>query len=275
MKISFIGAGSMAEAIIAGLLRKNICRGQDIFVTNREDREKLTELEDRFGVRHTYDMAALMQHSDIVVLAVKPKDAHSSFQKIKPYVTSDILFISVMAGISISYIEENLGESCAVARAMPNTSASVGKSATGISFNPHVSEYQQKLAAEVFSSIGMTAVVKENQLDGITALSGSGPAYIYYIVEAMERSAEEIGLEADTAKELILQTLAGAAEMLKTTGSEASALRKAVTSPGGTTEAGIQVLQKYKVHDAIVECIKAAAEKSKRLGRSQESKHTV
>ncbi|GIN19918.1 pyrroline-5-carboxylate reductase [Siminovitchia fordii] len=275
MKISFIGAGSMAEAIIAGLIEKNICRGQDIFVTNREDREKLGQLERRYGIQSTYDMEGLIKNADMVIFAVKPKDADSALQKIQPYIQSDTFFISVMAGISIAFMEEKLKVPCAVARAMPNTSASVGKSATAVAFNQYASVNQRELAATVFSSIGITAVVEENKLDAITALSGSGPAYIYYVVEAMEQSAREIGLDSNMAKQLILQTLAGAAEMLGTSDCPASELRKAVTSPGGTTEAGIKILQKNNVEDAFIQCIKAAAEQSKRLGQIHDSKHLV
>lgn len=275
MKISFIGAGSMAEAIIAGLIEKNICNKGDIVVTNREDRTKLEQLERRHGITSTYDMDELIRDADMVIFAVKPKDADSALQKIQPYIHNDTFFISVMAGISLGFMEEKLELPCAIARAMPNTSASVGKSATAISFNQHVSENQKKLAKTVFSSIGMTAVVEEDKLDAITALSGSGPAYIYYIVEAMEQSAQEIGLDQNMAKQLILQTLAGAAEMLSSSDCEASELRKAVTSPGGTTEAGIKVLQNNKVEEALIKCIKAAAEQSKRLGQLHESKHLV
>ncbi|VEF47875.1 pyrroline-5-carboxylate reductase [Bacillus freudenreichii] len=275
MKISFIGAGSMAEAIIAGLIEKNICQGEDILVTNREDRTKLEQLEHRYGIQSTYDMDELIRDADMVIFAVKPKDADAALQKIQSYIQPSTFFISVMAGISISFMEDKLKVSCAVARAMPNTSASVGKSATAISFNHHVSENQKQLAETVFSSIGMTAVVEENKLDAITALSGSGPAYIYYVVEAMEQSAEEIGLDAGMAKQLILQTLAGAAEMLSSSDREASELRKAVTSPGGTTEAGIKVLQNNNVEEAFIKCIKAATEQSKRLGQVHESKHLV
>ncbi|GIN96434.1 pyrroline-5-carboxylate reductase [Siminovitchia terrae] len=275
MKISFIGAGSMAEAIIAGLIEKNICRGEDVFVTNREDREKLEQLERRYGIQPTYDMEGLFQGADMVIFAVKPKDADSALLKIQPYIQEDTFFISVMAGISIAFIEEKLKAECAVARAMPNTSASVGKSATAVSFNQRVSDNQKELAATVFSSIGITAVVEETKLDAITALSGSGPAYIYYVVEAMEKSAWEIGLDSNMAKQLILQTLAGAVEMLSSSDCEAAELRKAVTSPGGTTEAGIKVLQQNNVEEAFIQCIKAAAEQSKRLGQIHESKHLV
>ncbi len=271
MKVSFIGAGAMAEAIIAGLINKNICQGTDIYITNREDKAKLNDLENKYGIQPTYEMEKLLKDADIVILAVKPKDADTVLSKMQPSIDPKTVFISVMAGISLHFIEERLHPNCAVARAMPNTSASVGKSATAITFNGLVTKEQKQLAITVFSSIGMTTVVEEDKLDAITALSGSGPAYFYYIVEAMERSAQEIGLDPDIAKQLIVQTIAGAAEMLQTSGMEAAKLRQAVTSPGGTTEAGLQVLQNEQVDVAMIACIKAAKEQSKKLGQLFES----
>ena len=275
MNISFIGAGSMAEAIIAGLIEKNIAERKNILVTNREDQTKLDDLKKKYGIQPTYRMEELMEDTDMVIFAVKPKDAAAALKKIKPYLKEHTLFVSVMAGISLSYMENRLNVQQPIARAMPNTSASVGKSATAIAFNDSVSKHQKQLATTVFSSIGVTTVIEENKLDAITALSGSGPAYIYYVVEAMERSAAEIGLDADTAKKMILQTLVGAAEMLLTSGKEAAELRRDVTSPGGTTEAGIEVLQKENVQTAFMKCVKAAMEQSKKLGGMHESKQIV
>ena len=158
---------------------------------------------------------------------------------------------------------------------MPNTSASVGKSATAITFNELVSDEQRELALSIFSAIGTTAIVEEDQLDAITGLSGSGPAYIYYVVEAMEQSAKDIGLESETAKQLIIQTLIGAAEMLSSSGKDAAKLRKEVTSPGGTTEAGIEVLRQRGVEEAFIQCIKTATEQSKKLGQLNQSQLTT
>lgn len=274
MKISFIGAGSMAEAIIAGLIEKKICHHENIYATNRNDRSKMAELESRYGIRTSYNMEELLYDADVIVFAVKPKDADAALQRIRSFVRKDVLFISVLAGISLSFIEERLGAGSAIVRAMPNTSASVGKSATAITFNENVTLKQEQLAIDMFSAVGMTSIVEENQLDAITGLAGSGPAYIYYLVEAMEQSAAELGLEAEMAKKLIVQTLFGAAEMLSSSGKEATELRLAVTSPGGTTEAGLEVLQQHGVKEAFIECIKTAAKQSEKLGLQHESQHT-
>ncbi|CAM3959610.1 pyrroline-5-carboxylate reductase [Lederbergia lenta] len=273
MKISFIGAGNMAEAIITGLIEKEICQNDQIYVTNRNNKEKMEELEHRHGLHTTYNMKELLQSTDIIIFAVKPKDADAVLQKIFPYIEKNTVFVSVLAGISIHFMEERLHKKSPIVRAMPNTSASVGKSATAITFNQNVTLKQKQLTLDIFSAIGMTAVVEETQLDAITGLAGSGPAYIYYLVEAMEQSAKDMGLEAELAKQLILQTLSGATEMLMSSDKEAAELRREVTSPGGTTEAGITILQQRAVKEAVIECVKTAAKQSEKLGFSHESQH--
>jgi pyrroline-5-carboxylate reductase len=268
MKIIFIGAGSMAEAIIAGGLSQQALAKDEVIVTNRSNHKRLEELEAKYGISSCRrdDLKNALQKVGVIVLAMKPKDAKEALEAIRPYVPSSALVISVLAGISISFIEETLEVPCSIARAMPNTSAAIGKSATGIVFNRRVTEQQKKYTLNLFSAIGLTAVVEENQIDAVTGLSGSGPAYIYYLVEAMEKAAIEIGLDAETAKPLIIQTLSGAAEMLATTGQKAEDLRKAVTSPGGTTEAGLRVLEERRMKEAVIDCIKAATAQSKKLG---------
>ncbi|MGE6258936.1 pyrroline-5-carboxylate reductase [Heyndrickxia sporothermodurans] len=265
MKISFIGAGSMAEAIISGITHKKIINEENIYVTNRADEMKLSSLKEKYKIQTTYEMKALLSQTDIVVLAVKPKDAEEALLAIRPYINPTTLIISVLAGISISYIENIIDNP--IIRAMPNTSAAIGKSATAITYNDKVSQEQLHFCIKLLSSIGNTTIVEEEKLDAITGLSGSGPAYIYYIVEAMEQSAQEIGLEKTMAKKLIIQTLIGAAEMLEVSEKSPEDLRKAVTSPGGTTEAGIRILDNKQVKDAFIHCIKEAALQSKRLSQ--------
>ncbi|MGG5255357.1 pyrroline-5-carboxylate reductase [Neobacillus sp. SM06] len=265
-KLVFIGAGSMAEALISGIVENQLVDGKDIWVTNQQNEKKLALLQTQYGIHYTYDLRLLFQGADAVILAMKPKDAATAVSKIKDYLTKDVLLISVLAGVSIETIETLADQQLAIARAMPNTSAAVGKSATAIAVNQRVTEQQSRIISELFATVGMTAFVAEDDLDAVTGLSGSGPAYIYYLVEAMENSAAEIGLERAMAKELIVQTLIGAAEMLKTSEKSPSQLRKEVTSPGGTTEAGIQILQENGVQEAFIACIKAAAARSRKMG---------
>jgi pyrroline-5-carboxylate reductase len=265
-KLVFVGAGSMAEAMISGIGASGLLPGEQMWATNKQDTNRLKTLEQKYGIRATYDYGELFYDADAVVLAMKPKDAAAAIEDIKFYIAEGMLVISVLAGVSIEAIEAAAGKSLAVARAMPNTSAAIGKSATALAVNEHVTGIQKKLVKELFNTVGLTAIVEESQLDAVTGLSGSGPAYIYYLVEAMEKSAAEIGLEKQTAKQLIIQTLLGAAEMLTKSDKEPAQLRFEVTSPGGTTEAGISILEQYSVQSAFISCIKEATAQSKRLG---------
>jgi pyrroline-5-carboxylate reductase len=270
-KLVFVGAGSMAEAMISGIGASGLLPGEQMWITNKQDTDRLKLLEQRYNVQTSYEYEELFSGAETVVLAMKPKDAAAAIDEIKTFLKDGMLVISVLAGISIGAIEAAAGKSLAVARVMPNTSAAIGKSATGLAFNEKVSEAQKKIVKDLFNTIGLTAIVEESQLDAVTGLSGSGPAYIYYLVEAMEQSASEIGLEKHTAKKLIIQTLLGAAEMLSKTDKEPAQLRFEVTSPGGTTEAGIKVLEQQGVQSAVITCIKEATAQSQKLGRMLQS----
>ncbi|WP_059173499.1 pyrroline-5-carboxylate reductase [Bacillus sp. FJAT-27445] len=265
-KVVFVGAGSMAEALIAGIAANGLVKSEDLWVTNRRDQERLNDLREKYGVTVTYDKETLFEGTEAVILAMKPKDALAGLEKIMPHLTGNMLIISVLAGLSIGTIERMADKKLSIVRAMPNTSAAIGKSATALAFNSHVTAAQADQAKALFETVGFAAFVEESQLDAVTGLSGSGPAYIYYLVEAMENSATEIGLERHLAKELIVQTLLGAAEMLRTSEKPSRQLRHEVTSPGGTTEAGIRVLENNQVHDSLIQCIKEATAQSQRLG---------
>ncbi|WP_430006911.1 pyrroline-5-carboxylate reductase [Metabacillus idriensis] len=264
--IAFVGAGSMAEAIINGLVNGGVCLPEYIKVTNRSSMERLDFLHQTYGVSVTKSKQETVGGASIIILAMKPKDVKAGIESIKDYVDSSQVIISVLAGISSETIRKLFGKELPIVRAMPNTSAALQRSATALACNSAVTADQLKQAAGLFEAIGTVAHVSEHQLDAVTGLSGSGPAYIYYIAEALEKAAEETGLEKETAKALIAQTLLGAAEMLLTSEKEPAVLRKEVTSPGGTTEAGLEKLEEYKVSEAIAACVKRAAERSHELG---------
>lgn len=265
-KMTIIGGGSMAEAFISGILENGLVNRKNVWVTNHSNKVRLDYLEERYGINGSYDLNELFIDTDIVMLAMKPKDAATAIDKIRKYLTEEMLIVSVLAGVSMNTIEMLAGRQLAIARAMPNTSAAVGKSATAIAINERVSESQLEMARQLFETVGLAAFVEESQLDAVTGLSGSGPAYIYYLIEAMENSAVEIGLEKQIAKQLIVQTLIGAAEMVKSSAKPPEQLRREVTSPGGTTEAGVQILEANGVQQAFISCIKAAATQSKKMG---------
>lgn len=265
-KLAFIGAGSMAEAMISGIVESQLLAGEQIWVTNRGNQEKLDRLNQKYGINGTYDLRKLMEKADAVILAMKPKEVATAILPIKSYLNENTMLISVLAGVSIESIELLAEKTIPVVRAMPNTSATVGKSATGFAINSHVSDHQKQIVQTIFETVGLTTFVDEQQLDAITGLSGSGPAYIYYLIEAMEKGADEIGLDKEVATDLIVQTLLGAAEMVAKSTKPSYQLRAEVTSPGGTTEAGIRVLESFDVQKAFINCIKEATAQSKRLG---------
>ena len=267
-KIAFIGCGSMAEAMISGIIANNYIHPSQIMTMNKNNLERRQELTNKYGIETTTDFSQLLHNATIVILAVKPQNVFEALAAAKPYINKQMLIISVAAGISTNTIAEIIGRNIPIIRSMPNTSAAVGKSATALCTNNFTTETQLETAKALFETFGTATVVREEQLDSVTGLSGSGPAYIYYIVEAMEEAAIKIGLDQAAAKELIVQTLNGAAEMLQQSPKTPATLRKEVTSPGGTTEAGLKVLQAHEVKEAFVECIVAATERSKQLGNN-------
>ena len=271
-KIAIIGAGSMAEAFISGILENGLIDKKNIWITNNSNQERLANLETRYGIRTTYHLNELLDQADIVMLAMKPKDVATAIQSIREHLTEQMLVVSVLAGVSMDTIETLARMPLAIVRSMPNTSAAVGKSATAVAMNHRVTKQQLETTKNLFDTVGLASFVEEEQLDAVTGLSGSGPAYIYYLIEAMEKSAVEVGLEKDMASALIVQTLLGAAEMVKNSSKSSTQLRKEVTSPGGTTEAGIRVLEEHGVQQAFISCIKAATAQSKKMGAELSSK---
>lgn len=257
----------MAEAIISGLVSQNMIEAKQIVVTNKSNDARLAYLHDTYGITGTRSVQEAMKEADVVILAVKPKDILTTMQSIQTAITTKMMLISVAAGVHTASLEGIAAQKVAIIRAMPNTSATVGKSATAICTNAYTSTAQREVAITLFKTIGSVVVVKEEQLDAVTGLSGSGPAYMYYLVEAMEKAAQDLGLEADTAKQLIIQTMLGAADMLQQSPKSPATLRQEVTSPGGTTEAGLNVLQANQVGASMIACIEAATTQSKRMGK--------
>jgi pyrroline-5-carboxylate reductase len=265
--IAFIGAGSMAEALIAGMT-KTLYKPEQIIVTNRSNKERLEYIQNTYHVRAETDKEKAVKEADIIILAMKPKDVVEGITSIAPAIGKHQLIISVLAGVATETIISLIEKNVAVVRAMPNTSAAIGQSATALALGRYANDKHLAIAKDLFRTVGAVTVVSEEDLHAVTALSGSGPAYIYYMVEAMEKAAQEIGLEQSIAKDLILQTIIGAAEMLKSSEKHPSTLRKEVTSPGGTTEAGIKVLEDYHYQEAMISCIKQATKRSQELGQS-------
>lgn len=265
-KLAFVGSGSIAEAIIAGLVRTHYVEPNKIIISNRSNKDRLTYFSEKYGISGTQDKMELLKDANVVCFAMKPKDVVEAISSVKPYIREDQLIISLVAGVDSSSITHILGKENAIIRAMPNTSAAMLKSATAISRSKHATEEHISLARDLFENIGTVSIVDEEQMHAVTALSGSGPAYIYYVVEAMEKAAVQIGLSEEVAGPMILQTILGAAEMLKASAKHPSILRKEITSPSGTTEAGIRTLESFDFQEAIIQCITRATERSHELG---------
>lgn len=266
-KLTMIGAGNMAEALLQGMINNQLIQAEKIWVTNRSNEQKLQELKEKYAVNISYDQEKLLAGADVIILAMKPKDVARAMEQIRQYLTKDTLIISVLAGVPMESIETLAGQKLPVVRAMPNTSAAIGLSATGVAVNDIVTDGQKELIKTIFDTVGLTVFVKEEQLDAVTGVSGSGSAYVYYLAEAMEKGAVEIGLDPEIAKALVRQTLLGAANMLEQSGKSPEQLRKEVTSPGGTTEAGLKVLDAHQVNKAFAECIQTATSRSKEMGK--------
>jgi len=264
--IGFIGAGSMSEAILEGLFSKGKLESGRVFMMNRTNAGRLRELAKKYGLSDNQLDPHQVHQADILILAVKPKDVPDVLEEWGSQWNKRQLLISVAAGISTALIEGGCAEKLPVIRAMPNTSCAVGLSVTAIARGTWARKEHVDAAIEIFSSIGSVYPVEETLMDAVTGLSGSGPAYIYYMVEALEAAGVQAGLQRETARALSVQTLFGAAHMLIETGKAAQDLRREVTSPGGTTMAGLEVLNQYRLNEALKQAVLRAKERSREMG---------
>lgn len=270
MNLCFYGAGSMAEAIVRGLIEKRVARPEEIVMINRQNGGRLQELADRYGVRTAGDAAArerALREAGLIVLGMKPKDAVEALSAARPLLDRQLI-VSVIAGLGIATIEKLIGRPMPVARTMPNTSSTIGLGATGVSFSAEVDPDQRKLVLDMFGAVGIVAEVEESRLDIVTGVSGSGPAYIYYMMEAMIAGGIAGGLSAQTARELTLQTVLGAAQMVRLTGEDPADLRRKVTSPNGTTQAALETLDRHAFAEGVHGAVLRAAERAGEMGRA-------
>lgn len=267
-RIGFIGAGSMAEALIHGLLNARLVDPDEVRICNRHNRERLRVLSETLGVVPLPGKAEVVAGSDLVILATKPKDLPEALLGIRSAVKKGQVFISVAAGVGTAFIEETLGDQVQVIRAMPNTSCVVGESATGLCRGRSAGREAEELAVRIFQCVGKAIVVPEEHLDSVTGLAGTGPAYVYLLMEAMIRAGVESGFSEAVSRDLVVQTVLGAAKMVADTGEDPGLLRQRVTSPGGTTVAAMQVLKERGFFQALVDAVHRASERSREMGES-------
>jgi pyrroline-5-carboxylate reductase len=261
--IAILGTGKMGEALLSGLLRAGRPASAVVVAVRREDRG--AELQARYGVQVT-DAASAAKVADTLVLAVKPQDMGRLLDEIAPMVTPDKLVISVAAGITTTFIVQRLGTDAPVVRVMSNTPVLVDEAMSVISAGAYAREEHLRLAEELLRPVGKVLRIPESQQDAATALSGSGPAYVYYLVESMVDAAILLGMARGTALEMVTQAVYGAATMLRETGEHPVILREAVTSPGGTTISAIRELEKHGVRAAFLAAIEAARDRGRELG---------
>lgn len=264
--IGFIGAGNMADALIKGVVNQHLLPPQALWATNRSNRERLLGVQARYGIHITPVKPPLLEASSVLILAVKPKDMQEVLTEIRGRVRPEQLVISVAAGVCLRTIESPL-LGVPVIRAMPNTSAAVGASATAIASGTHATSDHVAIATKVFQAVGDVVTVPEDVLDVVTGLSGSGPAYIYHLIEAMINAGTDLGLSGDLSRRLAVQTLVGAARMLAESEEHPADLRRRVTSPGGTTMAALSVLEDRGFALAVREAVSRAAERARQLAR--------
>ena len=266
MAVAIIGAGVMGEALLSGLLRGGHDPA-DLMVGEKRP-ERAVELREKYAVSVVGNVEAAA--ADTVALVVKPQDMGEVLTEIAPHLRAGQVLISLAAGITTDYIERHIPEGIAVIRVMPNTPALVDEGMAAISPGTHCDEEHLALAEQMLSVTGRVIRIPEKQQDAVTAISGSGPAYLFFVVEAMIEAGVHLGLPRTTCTELVVQTVVGSAKLLRETGEHPTVLRERVTSPGGTTAAAIRQLEDHKVRAAFITAMEAARDRSVALAASDD-----
>ncbi len=266
IKIGFLGAGRMATALAGGFLRAGLTTPEHLIASDVSEHARTTFGNTVRG-RATSSNAEVVQFAELTFLAVKPDQIAELLAEISPVLRPDHLVISIAAGVTLARLESATPSHTRLVRVMPNTPALVGASASGYALNKAATVDDAARVQQLLSAVGIAFQVKESQLDAVTGLSGSGPAYAYLMIEALSDGGVAMGLPRDAATRLAAQTLLGAALMVLETGQHPGALKDAVTSPGGTTIEGIHELEKGGLRGTLMNAVRAATEKSKRLGQ--------
>jgi pyrroline-5-carboxylate reductase len=269
-RLGFLGAGNMSGALIKGLLHGGMA--PERILASDVKRERLEQLHEHHGIRTTVDNHALLRESDVVVLAVKPQVVDKVLTEIGDDVRADQLVVSVAAGVPIEAIEARLPAGSRVVRAMPNTPATVQAGATAIAAGAHAREDDLRVARELFEAVGCVVVLDETLLDAVTGLSGSGPAYVMLIIEALADGGVKVGLHRDTALLLAAQTVFGSAKLLLETGEHPGRLKDMVTSPGGTAIAGLHTLESGALRKTLIDAVEVASKRAAELGADMTAK---
>ncbi len=264
MKLTSIGCGNMATAILSGMFRAKLISPKDVTVTART-KETLERARAEFGVYTKSDNAEAVAVADLVLLAVKPQNMDEVLQTIRPALKRNAVILSIAAGCDIRFFEERLGKTRKIVRAMPNTPSHVREGMTAFCTNEKVTETDKKTVQKILSSFGVAEEVPEDWMDIIGALSGCSPAYFYMMAEAMADAAVAEGMPRDAAYRFVSQAMAGSGKMLLKSGRHPGELKDAVCSPGGSTIEGVNVLEEEGFRGTVMEAIRAAVEKNRML----------
>ena len=264
MKLGVIGAGNMASAIIGGIVKKGLIEGEDIICSSPVKAER-DKAQLAYGIRVTENNRETIRESDIIIFAVKPQVISRVVEEIKLDIDDEKLFISIVAGKSIEWFETAAGKSFKIIRTMPNTPALVGEGMTGVCPNTKVEQDDLEKALEILSSLGKAAVVPESLMDAVVAVSGSSPAYVFLMIEAMADGAVRLGMPRAMAYKFAAQAVYGSAKMVLETGKHPAELKDMVCSPAGTTIEAVRVLEDMGFRSSLIEAMDACAEVSKKL----------
>lgn len=271
-RIALIGAGNMSEALVAGILTSGVAHLDQLYVTDILP-ERRAHFQDRYKINVGGDNVEAARYGQIIILSVEPQVLDEVLGSVKSVLQGKHLIISVAAGYPMSRIMAHLKAEARIVRAMPNTPSSVLVGVTALSFGPRLTEEDQQVARIIFESVGKVVVVEERLMDAVTGLSGSGPAYVYLMIEALADGGVKMGLSRQVAELLAAQTVLGAARMLIESGEHPGRLKDRVASPGGTTIAGIHKLEEGRLRGTLIAAVEAATKRSQELGEESVTRH--
>jgi len=264
-KICFIGSGNMAEAIIKGILNSNVFT-KDNIIASDTSRERIEYIQSKYLIKTIQNDHNIIKEADIIVLAIKPQMLQTVMNDLSSSFSPNALIISILAGTTIETLERNFSDKMRIARIMPNLGAFTGKSVSALSFNKYISDSDKKIIETIFKSIGYTHFCEEKDMDAVTAISGSGPAYLFYFMEIFAASAVKLGMTEKQAFSFCLETIEGAFNLISLQTESPTVLKERVTSKGGTTEAALNYLTDHKFAEIFQNAIIKAYERSKELG---------
>jgi len=267
-KLAIIGGGKMGSIIAQGIISRKIIASRYITVTD-VDAARLEHLRSELKLQVSGDNKKAIKNADVIILAVKPQSMPHTLKEIAPVINKTKVIISIAAGITAGFIEDHLMKGVRVVRVMPNTPALVGAGAAAVSKGKFATAADVKLTCTIFNAVGITVVVEEKLMDAVTGLSGSGPAYCFLMIEALADAGVQMGLPRDLALQLSAQTMYGSAHLCLQSDKHPAQLRDMVTSPGGTTVAGLKVLEEGKLRAILMSAVEAATKRSKELAGSK------